>query len=128
MNITGSTPAERKLIERLWRSHAAAFPLQHRSYAVPDSGGIRIQIESGGNRLEVFSCHVSFERNSELVATAAGIEALNGRSREEVLRTQPLWFLRFRGAFESIVAEAQSFRASHSEATALTKWYKKIAA
>ena len=109
IDLTGRTEAERNLIAQLWAKYAAAFPPEHRTFAVPDAGGTRIELEHSGQALDVFSCHADFERNANLVVTSEGVEALSGRSRAEVLREQPAWFQQFRAAFDAILAAAHAF-------------------
>ena len=55
----------------------------------PDSQFTSISINDGKRRLKMESWHELFEINTNLVATAHGIEVLGSRSRERVMNEQP---------------------------------------
>ena len=68
----------------------------------PDSGFTTIAIDDGKRRLKMESWHELFERNTNLVATANGIEPLAGRSRERVIQRQPAEYRGYRRTWSDI--------------------------
>ncbi len=73
-----------------------------RPYFGPDSSFTTIAIEDGGRRLVMASWHELYEENTNLVATAAGIERLEGRNREQVLQSQPAEYRNYRRVWSEI--------------------------
>lgn len=73
-----------------------------RAWFGPDSSYTTIAIDDGRRRLRLQSWHESFEQNTNLVATAAGITPLRGRKLEDMLRQQPEEYRRFREIWSEI--------------------------
>ena len=68
----------------------------------PDSSFTTIAIDDGRRQLKMESWHEFFERNTNLVATASGIEPLAGRVRERVLQGQPAEYRNYRSTWSEI--------------------------
>lgn len=75
----------------------------------PDSSYTVIRIVSGRQRLELRSWHELCEQNPKLIATAGGITALDGRDRDEVLRSQPVEYREYRSIWSGIRTATKSW-------------------
>jgi hypothetical protein len=90
------------LLDTLERKQVFRDAAQFRGSFGPDAGYTIIAIDDGRRRLRMESWHESFEQNTNLVATAAGITTLRGAKREDVLRKQPEAYRRFRDTWSEI--------------------------
>jgi hypothetical protein len=81
----------------------------------PDSKTTRIAINDGRRRLMLESWHELYEQNSNTVATAAGLEPLQGRNREAVLREQPEEYRQFRNTWSEIRRSVEALIPRHGE-------------
>jgi hypothetical protein len=68
----------------------------------PDSRFTTIAISDGRRRLKMQSWHELYEQNTNVVASAHGLESLGGRNRERVLESQPAEYRRFRNTWSEI--------------------------
>lgn len=66
------------------------------SWFGPDSSYHSIWLNSGGKRTKIETWHELFEANPKLVAINGGIAALDGRNREDVIRSDTKEFQAFR--------------------------------
>ena len=48
-------------------------------------------------------CHPLYEKNEKVVVTSNGVESLEGRSREEVLKADKEWYREARRVFDAVV-------------------------
>ena len=69
----------------------------------PDIPIITISMELDGKKLSLASSHTLTERDSRLVTTSRGTEALEGRDKANVLAQQSLEFRQYRVAFEQLL-------------------------
>lgn len=70
----------------------------------PDSDVTRVRVRDGDTVIvDVSSWHERFEVDPRLVVTAAGVEPLNGRSREAVLAQQPADYRLFRQRWDQVL-------------------------
>ena len=90
------------LLDTLERKQVFADAARFRGKFGPDAGYTTIAIDDGRRRVRIESWHESFEQNTNLVATAAGITTLRGAKREDVLRKQPEAYRRFRDTWSEI--------------------------
>jgi len=86
----------RKLLEGLDASGIFKDPTLNDANFGPDSQFITIAIADGRRRLNMASWHEVYEANSDLVATSAGLEPLDGRDRAAVLAAEPESYRRYR--------------------------------
>ena len=100
----GRFPREKldSLLDTLEREQVFSDAGQLRRSFGPDSDYTVIAIDDGRRRVRLESWHELFEQNTNLVATAGGVGALNGQKREEVLREQPESYRRFRETWSEI--------------------------
>lgn len=68
----------------------------------PDSSFTTIAIDDGRRRLKMASWHELAERHTNIVASADGLEPLEGRNRQQVLQSQPAEYRRFRSTWSEI--------------------------
>ncbi len=92
-------------VEATLRKHGVTSNWQ---YVLPDGPFIEILIEIGGRSVKLASAHTLFERGGKLVATEAGVVALEGRDLRQVIAQQSPAFRSHRLAFEEILALAAS--------------------
>jgi len=72
-------------------------------YYGPDARRMEMIMEAGSERIvDVASWHEIVERDPGLVATAAGIEPLDGRDRAAVLAAQPAAYRAFRARWDAV--------------------------
>ena len=72
--------------------------------AGPDADVTTVRVRDGDTLLvDVGSWHERFEADPRLVVTAAGVEPLNGRSREAVLAQQPAEYRLFRQRWDAVL-------------------------
>jgi hypothetical protein len=90
------------LLDTLEREGAFKDPARFRSSVGPDAAYTVIAINDGQRRLRLTSWHELYEQNTNLVVTAAGIGSLHGAKREDLMRDQPEWYLRFRSTWSEI--------------------------
>lgn len=90
------------LLDTLERKQVFSDAGQLRRSFGPDSDYTVIAIDDGRRRVRLESWHELFEQNTNLVATASGVTGLNGAKREEVLRSQPESYRRFRDTWSEI--------------------------
>ena len=90
------------LLSSLDRKGAFTNQALTQPYFGPDSRFTTIAIDDGRRRLKMASWHELFEENTNLVATAHGIEPLAGRSREWVLQRQPSEYRSYRSTWSEI--------------------------
>jgi hypothetical protein len=90
------------LLSRLERDGFFADPKLSRSHFGPDAQFTTILVKSGKKQLKMQSWHELFEAGGKVVATKAGLVALEGRSRLAVLRKEPADYLHFRLAWSEL--------------------------
>ncbi len=105
-SVRAEDEATRKEILNLWEEAARAFPQDRRYLYGPDSGFVAITLTRGKSTLTVRSWHPLFEKNPNLVVTSHGVETLNERNREEVLKSDKAWYRNARKCFDKITAFA----------------------
>lgn len=88
-------------IPRILSSHGIASSWQ---YVYPDGAFIRIQVEIGGQRIELASAHTIHERGGRHIALERGLQALEGRDPKPLLAKESAAFRNRRLAFEQILA------------------------
>ncbi len=100
----GKFPREKldALLGTLEHKQVFADAAQFRGNFGPDAGYTTIAIDDGRRRVRIESWHETFEQNTNLVATAAGITTLRGAKREDVLRKQPEAYRRLRTTWSEI--------------------------
>ena len=100
----GKFPPEKlaALLNTLERKGAFSDEALKRAWFGPDSSFTAIAINDGQRHLTMRSWHEGIEQSTNLVATASGIESLNGQKREDVLRAQPEDYRRFRETWSEI--------------------------
>ena len=100
--------AGREAFLALWKEAKKAFPRRQRNLFGPDSRWVEITLKRGWQKLTVRSWHPLFEDNPNSVVTSRGVESLNGRTREEVLESDELWYQNARKCFDKIVSFAKT--------------------
>lgn len=68
----------------------------------PDASYHTLRLRSGKQQVELSSWHELFEENPKLIATSHGIEPLDGRKRDEVLRADTKEYQAFRQLWHDI--------------------------
>ena len=86
---------------------AERIPKDERSHWGPDASYVKIDIALHGKQIRLESWHPLYESNGRLVATAGGLEALDGRKLEDVIKEQPKSYQQFRATFDRICSEAK---------------------
>jgi hypothetical protein len=90
-------------VERALRSVAAEGWFVGQRYFGPDARRTHIVMNLASDRIvDAESWHEIAERDPEVVATATGIEPLNGRDRAAVLAAQPEAYRAFRARWERV--------------------------
>lgn len=107
-SLDANDNATRVEILKLWKEAKKAFPKDRRDLLGPDSGYVEITITNGEETIVVRSWHPLFEKNEKLVVTSNGVEALDGRSRKEVLKADKEWYREARRVFDEVVNFAKS--------------------
>jgi hypothetical protein len=107
-SIEAKDDATRKEIAALWDEAAKAFPEDRRNMYGPDSSYVSIVITRGNDKITINSWHPLFEKNPKLVVTSQGVESLDGRTREDVLKADKKWYQNARRCFDKIVAFTES--------------------
>jgi hypothetical protein len=80
-----------------------AFPKDRRNLFGPSSGFVEITVTNGEEEIVVRSWHPLYEENTKVVVTSHGVESLEGRNRDEVLKADKKWYREARRVFDSIV-------------------------
>lgn len=101
--IEAKDDATRTEILKLWKEAKRVFPKDRRNLFGPDSGFVAIAITDGKNEIVVRSWHPLFEHNPKVVVTSNGVEALEGRDREDILKADKAWYREARRVFDKIV-------------------------
>jgi hypothetical protein len=78
----------------------------------PDSGYVRFDVDCDGALRTWGSWHPLFELNPGLVASDHGIEALNGRERDAVLKASAPEYIEFRRRWDLVVAKVTALTAA----------------
>jgi hypothetical protein len=73
-----------------------------RAYFGPDSRFTTIQLDDGRRRLRMQSWHELYEQHGKVVAGSHGLTALNGRSLEEVVKTEPEPYQKYRRTWSEL--------------------------
>jgi hypothetical protein len=102
--IRADDVATRDEILNLWEDAKKAFPKDRRNLFGPDAGFVAITITNGEEKIIMRSWHPLYEKNSNTVVTSNGVESLQGRNREEVLRTDKTWYRNARMVFDKILS------------------------
>ena len=85
-------------------------------YTGPDAEATRILVRDGDETIvDVASWHEGFESDPRLAATATGIVPLDGKTREEVLATQPAAYQEFRRRWQRVMALLRSLIPQESQ-------------
>lgn len=100
----GRFPREKldSLLQGLESKGAFTNTALNRGWLGPDASFTTIAISDGQRRLQLRSWHELFERRTNLVATALGIEPLGTRDRAQVLREQPELYRQFQSVWSEI--------------------------
>jgi len=107
-SVKAMDEATRNDMLKLWRYAKKAIPKEHRELYGPDSGYIEIILKNGDERIEVRSWHPLFKNNQKVVVTSNGVEALNGRTKGEVLKSDKAWYKNLRTCFDEILTYAKN--------------------
>jgi len=97
------------LIDRLDRLGAFGTGSVYERHFGPDSGYVVVDLHAGDRRLRYESWHESAEGSERVVATARGLEVLEGRERDKVLAEQPDGYRRFLRAWSEIRTTARGW-------------------
>ena len=84
--VSAVNDVAREEIITLFRDAKKAFPENRRDLYGPDSGFVAIELTDGKETMVIRSWHPLFLNNRKLVVTSHGVESLNGRKPEEVLK------------------------------------------
>jgi len=79
-------------------------PGLRRSWFGPDSSFHAICLSSGDRQTRLATWHEGFERNPNLVVINGGVTSLNGRNRDEVIRSDTKEFQEFRRVWSELRA------------------------
>jgi hypothetical protein len=91
-------------VERTIGSIAAAGTLLDQHHFAPDARHTHVIVIADDHRIiDVASGHQIAEQEPGLVATATGIEPLNGFSRAAVLAAQPAAYRNFRARWDAVI-------------------------
>jgi len=107
-SVEAKDDATRKEIAALWDETAKVFPENRRCLYGPDSSYVSIVITRGNDKITINSWHPLFEKNPKLVVTSQGVESLDGRTREVVLKTDKKWYQDARRCFDKIIDFTES--------------------
>lgn len=107
-SVRADDEATRSEILKLWEKAKKAFPQDRRNLFGPDSGYVAVTLKNGREEILVRSWHPLFERNPKLVVTSNGVETLNGRTHNDVLKSDKTWYLQARRTFDEIVSYAKT--------------------
>jgi len=102
-SVSAKNEATRVQILRFWQEAKKAFPKDGRNLYGPDSGYVEITITNGEEKIVVRSWHPLYDKNRKVVVTSLGVESLEGRNREEVLKADKEWYREARRVFDGIV-------------------------
>lgn len=97
-------------------------------YTGPDAAYTELQIVEHGQVILLWrSWHETAERTGKIVATATGLQVLQGRSAEEIMAEQPLEYRNFRSRWAQIRERFGTLRplgmtSVPSEALAILQW------
>lgn len=100
----------------LFHEAEKAFPESRRNLFGPDAGFVAIELSDGKETIVIRSWHPLFVKNRDLVVTSHGVESLNGRKPEDVLKEDEAWYREARMVFDKIVSYAKNKgRKDHEE-------------
>jgi hypothetical protein len=105
--IDGKTSKDSAQIAKCITS-AEQIPKDYRFNVGPDASYVEIDITLGKKKMKLSSWHPFYEANGKVVATSNGLEALNGRNLNDVIKEQPKEYQLFRVTFDQICAEAKN--------------------
>jgi hypothetical protein len=99
--------------------HASAMkeltdPKFQRGYVGPDASYLTITLRLDGEVAELLSWHELYEENPNIVSLP-GLTPLDGRKREDVLKTAPQDFLRFREIWQDLRTEISKLTPKEGE-------------
>jgi hypothetical protein len=100
------------------RLEEATAQTTRKSFAIPDSGCRQLFVSCAGPDRSLDSAIELFESNSLLVATDHGIEALDGRRREDVIERQSEEFRAFRAAWSRCIEALQDLESAPKSTSA----------
>ena len=102
-SVSAKNDSTRGEILKYWLEAKNAFPKDRRNLFGPDSGYVEITVTNGEETIVVRSWHPLYEKNKKVVVTSSGVESLNGRNRDEVLKADKEWYREARRVFDSMV-------------------------
>ncbi len=106
--VSAKDDATRIEILKFWQEAKKVFPKDRQNLYGPDSGYIEITITNGEEEIVVRSWHPLYEKNLKVVVTSHGVESLEGRNREEVLKADKEWYREARRVFDGIIKFTKS--------------------
>ncbi|GAA5481414.1 TolC family protein [Haloferula sargassicola] len=109
-SIRADGDVERSEIRALYQEAKRAFPENRRDLFGPDAGFVSIELTDGNETMRIRSWHPLFSDKQDLVVTSHGVESLNGREREDVLKKDEAWYREARRVFDKILSYAASER------------------
>jgi hypothetical protein len=105
--IPGIAPASKQDVDRFFESVSATLAANKITkdwqLAIPDAPLIEITIDVNGRKLQLVSCHLSFERSGHYLVTERGGQVVPDQERASVLARQSETFRHNRIAFEKIL-------------------------
>ena len=107
-SVSANNEVTRAEILNLWKEAKEAFPKDRRNFFGPDSGYVEIMVTNGDEVIIVRSWHPLYETNQKVVVTSHGVESLDGRSKEDVLKADKEWYREARRVFDGIVRFTKS--------------------
>ncbi|MCX6853747.1 MAG: hypothetical protein NTV80_02455 [Verrucomicrobia bacterium] len=107
-SVSAGDDVTRAEILNLWKDAKKAFPTDRRNLFGSDSGYVEITITNGDDAVVMRSWHTLFENNPKVVVTSHGVESLEGRVKDEVLKADEEWYREARRVFDGIVKFTQS--------------------
>jgi hypothetical protein len=102
-SISSKDASTRAQIIKYWEEAKKAFPKDRRNMYGPSSGYVEITLTNGEEEIVVRSWHPLYEDNTKVVVTSNGVESLEGRNRDGVLKADKKWYREARRVFDSIV-------------------------
>ena len=103
-SIRADDESTRGEIIKLWDAAQKSFPKERRNLFGPDSGFVAITLTNGEEEIVVRSWHPLFEGNPKVIVTSRGVESLEDRNREDVLKADKAWYREARMLFDKIVS------------------------
>ena len=108
VSVSANNEVTRAEILNLWKEAKEVFPRDRRNLFGPDSSYVEIMVTNGDEEIIVRSWHPLYEKNQKVVVTSHGVESLDGRLKEDVLKADKKWYREARRVFDGIVRFTES--------------------